>query len=78
MGLDDIPEPATWPTETWPRVRSFWHKNDLGTRLDAWAKCDPLLLNKHNSLRDSNASEYWKRHDPMLQYSSNPRSIRQK
>lgn len=78
MGLDDIPEPPTWPMETWPRVTPFWHKNDLGAHLDAWAKCNPLLLNELNSLQDSNASEYWKRHDPMLQYSSNPRNIRQK
>lgn len=58
MGLDDIPEPPTWPEEAWPRVRPFWPKNDLGARLDAWAKCDPLLLNKLNPLRDSNASKY--------------------
>ena len=58
MGFDDIPEPPTWPEEAWPRVRPFWHKNDLGARLDAWAKCDPLLLNELNPLRDSNASEY--------------------
>lgn len=78
MGLDDIPESPTWPMETWPRVRPFWHKNNLRAHLDAWAKCDPLLLNKLNPLRDSNASEYWKRHNPILQYSSNPRNIQQK
>lgn len=44
--------------------------------MDAWAKCDPLLLNECNPLRDSQASDYWKRHDPMEQYSSNPRNIR--
>ena len=58
MRLDDIPEPPTWPTETWPRVRPFWHKNDLGARLDAWDKFDPLVLNELNPLRDSNALEY--------------------
>lgn len=78
MGLDDIPEPPTWPMETCPLIRPFWHKNNLGARLDAWAKCDPLLLNELNLLRDSNALEYWKGHDLMLQYSSNPRNIRQK
>ena len=26
MGLDDIPKPPTWPTETWPRVKPLWHK----------------------------------------------------
>lgn len=35
MGLDDIPEPPEWPVESWPLVRPFWHKNDLGSRLDA-------------------------------------------
>lgn len=53
MGLDDIPEPPEWPVESWPLVRPFWHKNDLGARLDAWAKYDPLLLNESNPLRDS-------------------------
>ncbi len=78
MGLDDILEPPTWPEEAWPRVKPFWHKNDLGAHLDAWTKCNSLLLNELNPLRDSNALEYWKRHDPILQYSSNPRNIRQK
>ena len=78
MGLDNIPEPPEWPVESWPLARPFWHKNYLGARLDAWAKCDPLLLNECNSLRDSQASDYWKRHDPMEQYSSNPRNIRRK
>lgn len=83
MGLDDIPEPPTWPEEAWPKeswpqVRPFWYKNDVGARLDAWAKWDPLLLNELNFLRDSNASEYWKRHDPMLQYSGNPRNIQRR
>lgn len=77
MGLD-IPEPPEWPVESWPFARPFWHKNDLGARLDAWAKCDPLLLNESNPLRDSEASNYWKRHDPMEQYSSNPRNVRRK
>lgn len=80
MGLDDIPEPPTWPKEAWleesqPQVRPFWYKNDLGASLDAWAKWNPLLFNELNSLRDSNASKYWKRHDSMLQYSGNPRNI---
>lgn len=50
MGLDNIPVPPEWPVESWSLARSFWHKNDLGTRLNAWAKCDPLLLNESNSL----------------------------
>lgn len=78
MGLDDIPNPPEWPVESWPLVRPFWHKNDLGARLDAWAKCDPLLLDERNPLRDSEASDYWKRHDPMKLYSSNPRNIQRK
>ena len=64
-GLDDIPESPEWPLESWPLVGLFWHKNDLGARLDAWAKCDPLLLNKYNLLRDLQAPDYWKRHDPI-------------
>ena len=78
MGLDDIPEPPEWPVESWPLVRLFWHKNDLDAHLDTWAKCDPLLLDKKNPLRDSEASDYWKHHDPMKLYSSNPRNIQRK
>lgn len=78
MELDDIPEPPEWLVESWPLARPFWHKNDLGARLDAWAKCDPLLLNESNPLQDSEVSNYWKRHDPMEQYSSNPRNVRRK
>lgn len=78
MGLDDIPEPPEWPVKSWPLARPFWHKNNFGALLNAWAKCDPLLLNKSNPLRNSEASDYWKRHDPMQQYSSNPRNIRRK
>lgn len=64
--------------ESWPLVRSFWHKNDLGARLDTWAKYDPLLLNESNPLQDLQVSDYWKRHDPMELYSSNPRNIQRK
>lgn len=78
MRLDDIPKPLEWPVESWPLVRLFWLKNDLGARLDAWAKCDPLLLDERNPLRDSEASDYWKRHDPMKLYFSNPRNIQRK
>ena len=78
MGLDDIVESPTWPKEAWPQVRLFWHKNNLRARLDARAKCDPIVLNELNPLRDSNALEYWKRHDPMLQYLSNPRNVQRK
>lgn len=66
MELDNIPEPPTWPTKTWLQVRPFWHKNNLRAHLDVWAKYNPLLLNKLNLLRDSNALEYWKCHNPML------------
>ena len=75
MGLDDIPKPPKWPVESWPLVRFFLHKNDLGARLDAWAKCDPLLLDKRNLLRDLKALDYWKCHDSMKLYSSNLRNI---
>ena len=78
MGLDNIPEPPEWPIESWPLARPFWHKNNFGACLDAWAKCDPLLLNESNSLQDSEALDYWKRHDPMEQYSSNLRNIQRK
>lgn len=78
MGLDDIPKPPEWPVKSWSLARPFWHKNDLGACLDAWAKYDPLLLNESNPLQDSEALDYWKRHDPMQQYSSNPRNIRRK
>ena len=78
MGFDDIPKTPEWPVESRPLARPFWHKNDLGARFDAWAKCDPLLLNESNPLRDSEASDYWKRHDPMEQYSSNPVTFKEK
>ena len=58
MGLDDIPEPPEWPIESWPLARPFCHKNDLSACLDTWTKCDPLLLNECNPLRDSEASDY--------------------
>lgn len=50
MKLDDIPEPPIWSIKTWLQVRLFWHKNDLGAHLDAWAKCNLFLLNKFNPL----------------------------
>ena len=64
--------------ESWPLVRFFGHKNDLGAHLDSWAKCDPLLLNECNPLQDLQAPYYWKRHDPMEKCSSNPRNIQRK
>lgn len=35
IGLDDIPEPPEWLVESWPLIRPFWHRNDLGAYLDA-------------------------------------------
>lgn len=78
MELDDIPELLEWPLESWPLTRSFWYKNNFGACLDAWAECNPLLLNESNLLRDSEALNYWKRHDPMEQYSSNPGNVQRK
>lgn len=78
MVLDDIPEPSEWPVKSWLLAQPFWYKNDLGGGLDIWAKCDPLLLNESNPLQDLEASNYWKCHDPIEQYSSNPRNIRKK
>ena len=48
MRLDNISGPPKWPWVSWPLVRLFWHKNDLGACLDAWAKYDPLWLNECN------------------------------
>lgn len=75
MELDDIPEPLEWPIESWPLTRLFWQKSNLSACLDAWAKCDLLLLNKSNPLQDSEVLDYQKHHNPMQQYFSNSRNI---
>lgn len=76
--LDNILEPLEWLVESWLFARLFWHKNNLSARLDAWAKCDSLLLNESNLLWDSEASNYWKLCTLIEQYSSNPCNIRRK
>lgn len=78
MGLDYILELLKWPMGFWLFVRLFWHKNDLGTHLDAWAKCDPLLLDKKNLLQDLEALDYLKHHDLIKLYSSNLCNIQRK